>query len=75
MKLLSALFGVGKDLKFCIRRICGTIGFLTCLVLLFIPDVHIADFRDVLYVSAALLGLTAFDKLVPEGKNEEKEDG
>lgn len=46
----------------CVRRLFGAIGFLSCIVALFIPGVQANMFDPLLYVSAGLIGLTTVDK-------------
>ncbi len=53
----------------CVRRLFGAIGFIACIVALFIPGIQLAAFEPFLYVSAGLLGLTTIDKFRNNNKN------
>ena len=59
--MIKKLFGDGNG-GLCVRRICGAIGFISCVICLFLPRRSIADCREILYVSAAFMGLTSVDK-------------
>ena len=65
MKILQSLFGEDKNCKkLCVRRVAGMLGFIACIVALFIPSINADQYVHFLYISAALLGLTTIDKFI-----------
>lgn len=63
MNIFYQLFGESDNPQdLCVRRVFGAIGFICCLVALFIPGIETSVFEPVLYVSTCLLGLTTIDK-------------
>jgi hypothetical protein len=68
MRLIRSLFCEDGDCdKLCVRRVLGVAGFVSCIYAMFHPGIDSQQFSSLLYVSAALLGMTTFDKFVKKG--------
>lgn len=52
----------GDKKKLCVRRFAGIVGFLVCVIALFVPSINNDCFTPLLYASTGLLGLTTADK-------------
>ncbi len=55
-------FFKGAGGKFSARRLCGITGFTSCIVAMFIPNVNPEEYRELLFASVGLLGLSSVDK-------------
>jgi len=50
-----------KTGNICWRRVMGSFGFLCCCVAVFIPGIELEMYKDLIYVSGMLLGVTTID--------------
>ena len=72
-EVLKILFSDINGMYAC-RLVFGSIGFLACIVGLFIPNVDVSKLAILVPTCAAMLAVSVFQKAESKGKEEENEN-